>query len=130
MPSNPSNSAAPVNGTTAGTTANNINSPSIPFPTSDNPPTLVEQVQEKTTEAVKPVVEQLAVIKEQAASKLSSGASQAVTKLGEHSERLYISQAKLLDTCRVQVRKQPMTMLGLAVATVVALGVLFSRQTR
>lgn len=126
MPNNPSNSAAPA----TGATANNTNNPSIPFPTSDNPPPLVEQVQEKTTDTIQPVVEKLAAIKEQAASTLSSGASQAMTKLGEHSERLYISQAKLLDTCRVQVRKQPMTMLAIAVATVVALGVLFGRQTR
>ena len=126
MPSNPSNAAAPV----TEATTNNINHPSIPFPTSDNPPTLVEQAQEKTAEAVKPVVEKLTVIKDQATSKLNSGVSQAVTKLGEHSEKLYTSQVKLLDSCRVQVRKQPMTMLGIAVATVVALGVLFGRQTR
>lgn len=126
MPSNPSNAAAPA----TEATTNNINHPSIPFPTSDNPPALVEQVQEKTAEAVKPVVEKLTVIKDQATSKLNSGVSQAVTKLGEHSEKLYTSQVKLLDSCRVQVRKQPMTMLGIAVATVVALGVLFGRQTR
>ncbi len=110
--------------------ADNINHPAIPFPTSDNPPPLAEQVQAKTAEAVKPAVEKLNVIKEQAASKLASGATQALTKLGEHSEKLYTSQVKLLDNCRVQVRKQPMTMLGVAVATVVALGVLFHRQTR
>jgi ElaB/YqjD/DUF883 family membrane-anchored ribosome-binding protein len=129
MPSNPSttnNTVTPANDAVA----DNINHPAIPFPTSDNPPAQTEQVQEKTAEAVKPVAEKLNVIKEQAASKLASGASQAVTKLGEHSEKLYTSQVKLLDTCRVQVRKQPMTMLGVAVATVVALGVLFRRQTR
>lgn len=129
MPSNLSttnNTVTPANDAVA----DNINHPAIPFPTSDNPPTQAEQVQEKTAEAVKPVAEKLNVIKEQAASKLASGASQALTKLGEHSEKLYTSQVKLLDTCRVQVRKQPMTMLGVAVATVVALGVLFRRQTR
>ncbi len=129
MPSNPSttnNTVTPANDAVA----DNINHPAVPFPTSDNPPKQTEQVQEKTAEAVKPVAEKLNVIKEQAASKLASGASQAVTKLGEHSEKLYTSQVKLLDTCRVQVRKQPMTMLGVAVATVVALGVLFRRQTR
>lgn len=104
--------------------------PSITFPTSDNPPSLIEQVQEKTAEAVKPVTEKLTALKEQAAGKINTGTNQAISKLCDQSEKLYVSQAKLLDTCRVQVRKQPMTILGVTIATVVALGVLFHRQTR
>ncbi|MFZ6713204.1 hypothetical protein [Undibacterium sp. TC9W] len=132
MPSNTSNAnntatntATPANDAVV----NGITHPAIPFPTGDNPPTFVEQVQTKTAEAVKPAVEKLNVIKEQAAGKLASGANQALSKLADHSEKLYINQVKLLDACRIQVRRQPMTMLGLAVATVVALGVLF-RQSR
>lgn len=138
MPNNANNSATRVNATVT----DNISHPAIPFPTGDNPPPLakqvpapvaeqvVEQIKEKTAETVKPVAEKLTVLTEQAASKLNASASQAVAKLCEHSEKLYVSQAKLLDTCRVQVRKQPMTILGVAIATVVALGVLFHRQTR
>ena len=113
---------------------NNANNSAIPFPTSDNPPAVteqvVEQVKEKTTEAVMPVAEKLTALKEQASSRLNASANEAVTKLCEQSEKLYVSQVKLLDSCRVQVRKQPMTILGVAIATVVALGVLFHRQTR
>ncbi|PXX43038.1 hypothetical protein [Undibacterium pigrum] len=125
MPTNTTNATPAANETAA-----DINHPSIPFPTSDKPPSLVEQVQEKTAEAVKPVAEKITALKEQAASKLNTGTNQAITKLCDHSEKLYLSQAKLLDTCRVKVRKQPMTILGVTVATVVALGVLFHRQTR
>ncbi|MFZ6734136.1 hypothetical protein ACO0LG_19560 [Undibacterium sp. Ji42W] len=130
MPNNPNNTTASVGQAAAEKTTENINHTTIPFPTSDKPPQLVEQIQEKTAEVVKPVVEKLAVLKDQASTKLSSGASQAVSKLSDHSEKLYTSQAKLLDTCRIQVRKKPMTVLGLTVATVVALGYLFRRQTR
>ncbi|MFZ6876204.1 hypothetical protein ACO0LF_29420 [Undibacterium sp. Di27W] len=126
MPTKQTDTTAAANGNVA----EQIDHPAIPFPTSDNPPSLAEQAQEKIAEAVKPVAEKITVLKQQASSKLNSGANQAACKLGEHSERLYVSQAKLLDTCRVQVRKQPMTMLGIAVATVVALGVLVHRQTR
>jgi len=130
MPNNANNTANSTAATPANdAVADNINHPAIPFPTSGNPPSLIEQVQAKTAEAVKPAVEKLNDIKEQAASKLTSGTDQALIKLADQSEKLYINQVKLLDSCRVQVRKQPMTMLGLAVASVVALGVLF-RQTR
>ncbi|MFZ6743469.1 hypothetical protein ACO0LC_09605 [Undibacterium sp. JH2W] len=126
MPNKPSLTTPPANDPSL----DNLGHPAIPFPSSANPPVQTEPVVEKTAEIMQPASEKLTALRAQAGSKLRSETDQAIRKLGAHSEKLYVSQAKLLDNCHSQLRKQPMIFLGLAVATAVAVSVLLHRQMR
>lgn len=60
--------------------------------------------------------------------KISSATSQAAETLGEKGEQLKNAEQRLMENCRGYVRDNPVTSLGIAVATGFLLSRLVSRR--
>ena len=81
---------------------------------------------DKASDAARPVVDRLASGAHQAVDKLASAAGQAAETLSVRGEQLKNAQAQAMEQARIYVRENPVTALGIAVAT----GFLLSRLLR
>ena len=78
---------------------------------------------DRASEVSRPVVEQMAAGAHQTVNKLAGTATHVAETLDAKSGQLRDAQARFSESCRLHVRENPMTSLGLAVAA----GLLLSR---
>ncbi len=95
--------------------------------TVDRATTGAHDVIDRATEAARPAINTFAEGAHHAVDKLAVAASRAADTIDTRSGQLRDAQMRLADRCLTQVREQPATSLGIAVATGVVLGWLISR---
>jgi ElaB/YqjD/DUF883 family membrane-anchored ribosome-binding protein len=81
---------------------------------------------DKATEAARPAVDKVAASAHQIVDKLAGAANTAADKLDERTMQLRDVQSRLTDQCRVYVRENPLTSIGIAVAAGFVLSKLLS----
>lgn len=83
---------------------------------------------DRASDAARPVVDHLAAGAHQAVDKLAGAASQAAETLDVKGSQFKDQQLRIVERCRVQIRDNPITSLGVAVAAGFVLSWLFRRR--
>jgi ElaB/YqjD/DUF883 family membrane-anchored ribosome-binding protein len=77
---------------------------------------------------IAPMVDRVAASAHEAVDKAASAASSAAKTLGQKGEQLNDLQARYLDNCREQVKANPLTAVGAALAAGFLISLLLSRR--
>jgi ElaB/YqjD/DUF883 family membrane-anchored ribosome-binding protein len=72
---------------------------------------------DKTSDALRPVLDQLMTGVHEAVARLAEVAEQAVAKVEDSGDYLKESQTRMVSGCRSYVRDKPLTSIGVALAS-------------
>ena len=84
--------------------------------TADHVASSAHKVVDKVSDAARPAVSRIAAGAHQAVDKLADAATKAADTLEAKGGQLKDVQSRLTESCRVQVRENPLRTLGIAVA--------------
>ena len=74
----------------------------------------VHRVIDKASDAARPAVDQLAAGAHQAVNSFTTAASQAAETIEAKRTQLMDAQAQFAESCRAQIRREPLTSIGIA----------------